>query len=436
MNNLSLPKTARDILRAVLIGLLLGAIFSALVIASLQSDFVQQKFMSLRYRVAALLPLSAEPQFVPTPLASVMEDERRMTDALMPTPESSFDPTQDRPNRPVTLPATPSVARPLSSVHRTRTPTLPPDVTPLQPSVALRAIKPDYQRWNNCGPTTLGMALQYFGKTDTQAEIATFTKPNSDDRNVRPDELAAYANRMGLRTIIRVNGTLERLKLLLSNGVPVIVETAFVKQPQGWMGHYRLLIGYDAKQFNTMDSYDGPNVKISFDDLTSEWEAFNRLYLVIYDDEQAARVRAILADTLDDQTMYAQATAHTRADIAADPKDAFAQFNLGSSLVGMKRYADAAAAFDKARTLGLPWRMMWYQFDPYVAYLHAGRNDEVIALADSLLSKTDDLEESHYYKGLALRALGRATEARREFETALRYNKNYRDALNAMTNDK
>jgi len=426
MFNFSQPKTARDILRAVLIGLLIGAIFSALVIASLQSDFVQQKFMSLRYRVAGVLSQSAEPQFVPTPLAVPTQ---LASATLLPTIALSTDPTIQSPNDPTRAPIPPRVP------SRTPTP-LPADVSPIQPSVALPAIKPDYQRWNNCGPTTLGMALQYFGKTDTQAEIAAFTKSNPDDRNVRPDELAAYANRTGLRTIIRVNGTLDRLKLLLSNGVPVIVETAFVKQPQGWMGHYRLLIGYDAKQFNTMDSYDGPNVKISFDDLTTEWEAFNRLYLVIYDDAQAARVRAILADTLDDQTMYAQAAARARVDIAADPKDAFAQFNLGSSLVGLKRYADAAAAFDKARTLGLPWRMMWYQFDPYVAYLHAGRNDEVIALADSLLSKTDDLEESHYYKGLGLRALGRATEAHREFETALRYNKNYRDAQQALANDK
>ncbi len=430
MNDFVLPKPARDLLRAVVIGVVIGAIFSAFVLANLQSDLLQQKFMSLRYRVAALLPHSAEPQFVPTPLAAPTADGRPPTDDAVPTPEL--------PNHPITQQPAPTAPRSPSRAP-TRTPTtLPPEITPILPTVALRAIKPDYQRWNNCGPTTLGMALQYFGKPDPQAEIAAFTKPNPDDRNVRPDELAAYAHRAGLHTIIRVNGTLDRLKLLLSNGVPVIVETALVKQPQGWMGHYRLLIGYDAtlREFNTMDSYDGPNVKISFDDLDAEWETFNRLYLVIYDDAQAARVRALLADTLDDQTMYAQAAARARADIAADPQNAFAQFNLGSSLVGLKRYADAAAAFDQARTLGLPWRMLWYQHDPYVAYLRVGRNEEVIALADSLLSKTDDLEESHYYKGLALRALGRAAEARREFETALRYNKNYRDALNALTNYK
>jgi tetratricopeptide (TPR) repeat protein len=274
--------------------------------------------------------------------------------------------------------------------------------------------------------------LSYFGRADTQAEIAAFTKPNPDDRNVSPDELAAYGQSVGMRVTIRENGTLDRLKLLLSNGLPVIVETALEKQPQGWMGHYRLLTGYDSKQFNTMDSYDGPNVKIGFDALDSAWRAFNRLYIVVYPEAQATRVRAILGDTLDDREMYTQAVERARAEIQANPKDAFAQFNLGTSLVGLERYAEAAAAFDRARTLGLPWRMLWYQFGPFEAYLKLGRHSDMVSLADSLLRVTDDLEEVHYYKGLALRAQGQAADARREFQTALRYNKNYADAQRAL----
>jgi len=417
MKVLSQPTMARDLRRAILIGTFIGVVLGILVILTLESDFVQQKFTSLRYRVIEALPQPDEPQFVPTALAIA-------TESAIATPSPTSDPTTQPPNHPTS----------------TRVPTraMNTNVTPIQPSVALHSIKPDYQKWNNCGPTTLGMALQYFGKSDTQAQIAAFTKPNPDDRNVRPDELAAYADSIGLNTLIRVDGSIDRLKLILSNGLPVIVETAFVKQPQGWMGHYRLLNGYDdtRREFNTMDSYDGPNVKISFDDLDNEWRAFNRVYLVIYSDQQATLVRSMLGDVLNDQAMYTQAVAHAREQIAANPKDAFAQFNLGSSLVGLKRYADAAAAFDKARALNLPWRMMWYQFDPYVAYLQVGRNDEVIALADSLLRTTDDLEESHYYKGLALRALGRAADAFAEFQAALKWNKNYQAAQDAMANDK
>lgn len=405
-------RTRFQIFLAVFVGGALGTILGALAILTLNPstfDLIQQKAQSLQYRWIENLPRENLPKFVPTPLA-----------ASLAIPSTVQTPTPDTP---------------AGIISQTRAPTIAParaNIASIQTAVSLRGIKPDYQRWNNCGPTTLGMNLSYFRRTDTQAEIAAFTKPNPDDRNVRPDELAAYAQSAGMRTVIRENGTLDRLKLLLSNGLPVIVETSLEKQPQGWMGHYRLLAGYDSQKFITMDSYDGPNVKIAFDDLDDTWRAFNRLYLVIYPDEQSARVKAILADTLDDQTMYTHAATRARDEIQADPKDAFAQFNLGTSLVGLKRYSEAASAFDRARAIGLPWRSLWYQFGPYEAYLQTGRYSEVIDLADSLLRETVDLEESHYYKALALRSLGRNEEARRELEAAVRYNKNYADAKRAL----
>ncbi|MBI5652939.1 MAG: C39 family peptidase [Chloroflexi bacterium] len=409
---------SKSILLACAVGVILGALLGGFIILTIEdarSEIVQQKFLSLRYRVAEILPQPTQPAFVPTARAT-----------LAPIIEPS--PTIQRSSPPT------AIAQPTPRPTRTRAPIANAPSVPMQPRAALRGIKHEYQRWNNCGPTTLAMALNYFGRADTQAEIAAITKPNPDDRNVAPSELAAYATRaaQSMHARVRVNGTTDELKWLLSNEIPVIVETELITQPQGWMGHYRLLIGYDATQFNTLDSYQGANVKISEADLDAAWRAFNRLYIVIYSDEQAARVRAILGDADDDKTMYTQAVARATAEIEADQKDAFAQFNLGSSLVGLKRYTEAAAAFDRARQLGMPWRMMWYQTDPYEAYLRVGRYDEVIALADAALNRADMLEEAHYYKGLALRALKRENDARREFELALQFNKNFRDAANAL----
>jgi tetratricopeptide (TPR) repeat protein len=181
-----------------------------------------------------------------------------------------------------------------------------------------------------------------------------------------------------------------------------------------------------------MDSYEGPNLKVAFDAMDAGWRAFNRLYMIVYPSDQERIVRAILGDDVKDAAMYSNAVARARNETAANPKDPFAYFNLGTSLNGLQQYQDAAAAFDQARELDLPWRMMWYQFGPYVAYLHTARYAEVIALADATLNLMDDLEESHYYKGMALLALGRPSEARTEFETALRYNANYQDAQKAL----
>ena len=305
---------------------------------------------------------------------------------------------------------------------------------PVQPTITLSGIKQEYQGWNNCGPATLKMNLSYFGRDDTQREIAAFTKPDYNDKSVSADELAAYANKVGMNALVRENGSLERLKLLVSNGMPVIIETGYVTASgrEGWMSHFKLLIGYDDKQFIFMDSYAGPNRSISFEAMDADWHEVNRRYLIVYPNDRDQLVRTIVGDDFDDATMYTRGVERARAEVAANPNDAFAYFNLGANLNGLQQYPDAAAAFDQARAIGLPWRMLWYQYGPYVAYLNAGRNDDVIALANATLRAVADLEESHYYKGMALQALGQEDAARHEFKAALRYNPNYQDAQGAL----
>jgi tetratricopeptide (TPR) repeat protein len=110
----------------------------------------------------------------------------------------------------------------------------------------------------------------------------------------------------------------------------------------------------------------------------------------------------------------------------------FAWFDAGTSLVDLGRHDEAAAAYDQARTLGLHWRMLWYQFGPYEAYYTVGRYEEVIALADATLATANNLEESYYWRGRARLAMGDASGARADFEAALRYHENWVPAAEAL----
>ena len=48
----------------------------------------------------------------------------------------------------------------------------------------------------------------------------------------------------------------------------------------------------------------------------------------------------------------------------------------------MRKYYQAAAqAYDQAREIGLPPRMLWYQHRPYIAYDKVGRYQDVLDLA-------------------------------------------------------
>ncbi|HJL70317.1 MAG TPA: hypothetical protein QGI30_05550, partial [Anaerolineales bacterium] len=89
-------------------------------------------------------------------------------------------------------------------------------------------------------------------------------------------------------------------------------------------------------------------------------------------------------------------------------------------------------AFDRAREIGLPWRMLFYQFGPYIAYFNVGRYQDVIDLATATLQARPALEESYVWRGWALHMLGDTAGARSDFRAALGVNPNFVDALTAL----
>lgn len=312
---------------------------------------------------------------------------------------------------------------------------VPVAYAPVQAAMQLQGIRHEYQGWNNCGPATLGMQLSFFGRPDTQAVTAPALKPDSDDKNVNPDEMAHYAQSVGLGSQVVVGMDTETLKLLISNNFPVIVESWFIPEPNDEMGHYLLAKGYDADKIYFYDSYHGPDVNESWAEFDHLWKVFNRTAVVVWPAERQEVAQAILGERTDPQRMYSLAMESARREIEADSKDKFAWFNLGSSLAGLGEYEYAAQAFDTARGMSLPWRMLWYQFDLYRSYYETGRYQELVDLTSSTLHGVDNLEENHYWRGRAYAALGNNDEARADFQRALKFNRNYtaaQDALNAL----
>lgn len=314
-------------------------------------------------------------------------------------------------------------------------PTAPTPLPFLLPgsTAVLTGLRHEQQTWNNCGPATVAMLLSHFGRGETQRDAAKVLKPDPEDKNVSPDELAAYARSLGFEARVIVGGDLDLLRTLVSNGLPVIVETWFIPEPDDEMGHYQLVVGYDGEVFSLYDSYEGPNVRQSAAALDALWKVFNRTAILAWTPEQAPLARAILGDLADDGAMHARALARAQADLAADPQDKFAWFNAGSSALALGDSTAAAEAFDRARALKLPWRMLWYQFGPYAAYFEQGRYRDVIDLASATLGRVKNLEESLYWRGRAYQAIGSPAAARRDFEQALRFNPNYAEAREALS---
>ncbi len=329
-------------------------------------------------------------------------------------------------------------------------PTPTPTVEPLPLAFTLDGLANIPQTFNNCGPANLSIVLDYHGDGTTQEVAATALKPNVNDRNVSPWQIDEFVNNQtGMKSIYRSGGTEEMLKRLINAGLPPVVERGIdFNDGQGWYGHYLTLFGYDddAQTFNAMNTYAKPwapnGEPFGYDDVLSSWQHFNYTFYVVYPEAREAEVFEILGETLIDETaMWENAVEIAREQIRADGTDRFAWFNLGTSLTELgiltgeaTFYEGGAAAFDEARKLELPYRMLWYQHRPYMAYFKLGRNQDVIDLANIILETRGgrNVEESYLWLGHALTAVNDARGAGDAYREALSVNANFWPAQIAL----
>jgi tetratricopeptide (TPR) repeat protein len=267
-----------------------------------------------------------------------------------------------------------------------------------------------------------------------------------------PYELAEYVeSQTDLQAVARVGGDLELLKRLLAAGFPVMIEKGFEGGSfEGWMGHYQLLAGYDDNlgRFQAYDSFEGDfsngqTLPVAYDTVAAYWPAFNYTFLVIYEPGREAELMNLLGPLADEETSYREAATRASNEIfATSGRDQFFRwFNRGTSLVNLRDYAGAAAAYDEAFAIyaGLdpdtrPWRMLWYQTGPYFAYFYSGRYSDVISLSTQTLSNMSEpvLEESYYWRALALEASGDLNAAIADLRTSLQHHPGFAPSLAAL----
>ena len=338
------------------------------------------------------------------------------------------------------------------------TPTLTPIVLPA--SVLLKGISCERQFMNNCGPATLSMNLSYYDWGKDQIAAGAVLRPNDVDVNTMPYELVDFVNEhTAWRALWRNGGDLQTIRTLLNAGFPVMIEKSFepfTLRNEGWMGHYNLVVGYDdereiltvhdsylmsyppwgleipPEQYNTFIGFD-----FSYKQLEQDWRAFNFVFIVVYPPERENDVLAALGPltTEEEANQIAYDRAIEETTSLTDVRDKFfAWFNVGTSLVGLQNYTDAATAYDTAFTIYpdieakyRPYRMLWYEIGPYPAYYYSERYQDVITLANQTLGYIAQpvLEESYYWRALSYYALGDTTRAVADLRSSLFYHPGY-----------
>ncbi len=297
-----------------------------------------------RYSAAALLLSLESTAEADTTVASGEESDALSVPAATATPPPSPTP---QPVAGLFVSTVINESTPIGTAVATPEPL--PTVVVLPVTARLEGITHKFQEWNNCGPATLAMALSYFQLAVSQTDTAAILKPNPEDRNVSPAEMAAYVNdHTDLNAIARANGNPAILKQLISAGIPVIIELGIEPPGEfrwlGWYGHYLLPVAYDEiqEQFWVYDSWFGTSEEplknanpdgrvLTYEQLAMDWPQFNRNYIVLYRDDQQSQVAEILGDELDDAVMWRRNLTDAQAQAVAQPDDAFVWFNLGTA---------------------------------------------------------------------------------------------------------
>ena len=298
------------------------------------------------------------------------------------------------------------------------------------------------ETWNNCGPANITMVLSHYGWRQTQEFAASYLKPNPEDKNVSPAEMVNFVRtQTQISAITRIGGDMEMLKDLIAANIPVIIETGYSLEGESWLGHYQTIVGYDDTQnvFYIYDSWLGTGTGDAgmtehYSDFDSRWQAFNRTFIVVYEKDRESEVQQILGDRADVTKSDQHALDIAVQEAKANPQNGFAWFNIGTAYDKLGQFDKAAAAYDRAFKLQvLPFRMLWYQFGPYDAYFQTGRYDDVMALANNVISSAGQyVEETFYWQGKVYQAQGHSGDAAAAYQKALAQNPNMQAARDAL----
>ena len=141
---------------------------------------------------------------------------------------------------------------------------------------------------------------------------------------------------------------------------------------------------------------------------------------------------AILGQDKDEKAAWQKASNISRQELAVNPNDAYARFNLSVALYKIGDYQGSVDEFENVESL-LPFRTLWYQIEPIQAYFELGDYDKVFTLTGQILNNWNRaFSELYYLRGLIYQKQGIIDAAKQEFERAVFYKHNFYPAIDLL----
>lgn len=261
----------------------------------------------------------------------------------------------------------------------------------LPASLTLSGVGHEPQELNNCGPVTASIVLGYHGRKVTQAQAAAALKDHSKDVEVSTQEVAAYLERNGLKTLIRYAGTPGQVRALVAAKIPVVVQQRLKVGDN--TAHFRTVYGYTPQGFVSSDSLLGPKLSLTEGRFLELWDYYNREYLVAYPPQREAEVKAILGKDWDGAANWARLRDEMAARTQKGTATAFDWWGLGQARLALGQAQEAAQAFDRAVQIGVPLQYHWYRQGAMLAWNRTGQAEKTRDIGQRILARQPGIKE-------------------------------------------
>ncbi len=118
-----------------------------------------------------------------------------------------------------------------------------------------------------CGPATLQMVFEYFGRSAAQDELAT-ELGTQEPAGTAHSAMIHGAKSAGFRCIAKSDSTLDEVREFLADEIPVIAN--FIN-PATERGHYAVIVHVSESHVTLNDPWNGAGYQIAINDFTERW---------------------------------------------------------------------------------------------------------------------------------------------------------------------
>ena len=197
------------------------------------------------------------------------------------------------------------------------------------------------------------------------------------------------------------------------------------------IGHFRFINGYDEEKqiIYFDDSYDGPNEKMKYYDFLSLWQPFNYSYIVLYQKSSEQVIKQIIGEDWDEKISYQNAFLRAEKESEKDSTNIYPLFNISTTSYNLGNYEKSVEAYEEVQDR-FPRRMLWYQIEPIKSYFELKDYDKVFEITGNILENGNRaFSELYFIRGEIYLAQGLDEKAKEQFDLAIKYNENFKEAV-------